>query len=135
MKDKLGLIRIGTVTAVDPGTARVKALFEDLNSDDMEGGLVSDWLPVVQQGSTADQGYWLPQIGALVVCVMQSNALECGYVIGTVYNAEHTPDAPGTGVWYQRFADGTVIEYDPASGLKIDTPLNVTISGASVRLN
>lgn len=134
MRDGLGLIRIGTVIDVDPAIACVKVLFEDLNSDDMDG-LVSDWLPVVQHGSSEDQGYWLPCHDALAVCVMQSNALECGYVIGTVYNAEHTPEAPGSRVWYQRFADGTVIEYNPSSGVKIDTPLDVTISGASVRLN
>ncbi|MEN6372225.1 MAG: phage baseplate assembly protein V [Armatimonadota bacterium] len=132
--DNLGLIRIGIVTKIDAARACVRVTFDDLDSDDTEG-LLSDWLPVIQHGSTEDAGYWLPNVGAQVLCAMQSNALEVGYCVGTVYNDEDTPTKTGLGVWYKRFRDGTVIEYDPASGVKIDTPLNVTISGARVDIN
>lgn len=134
MSDNLGLVRVGIVTAADADKVMVRVTFDDLSSDDTEG-LLSDWLPVIQHGSTADSGYWLPNVGAQVIVAMQSNALECGYVIGTVYNDEDVPEASGVGRWYRRFADGTVIEYDPAVGVKIDTPLDVIIQGANVRMN
>lgn len=125
------LIRIGIVSAVDPSTASARVTFDDLD-DGQNEGLLSDWLPIAQHGSTEDAGYWMPNVGAQVICVMQSNGIEAGYVIGTIYNAVDVPASTGAGKWYRRFADGTVIEYDPASGVTIDTPLAVTIKGASV---
>jgi phage baseplate assembly protein V len=130
----MGDIRVGIVSDVDPGAVCVRVTFDDLDSDDSQG-LLSDWLPVVQHGSMVDSGYWLPRIGSQVVCAMQSNAVECGYVVGTIYSDVDVPAASGQGVWFQRFADGTVIEYDPASGVRIETPLNVTIIAALVEIN
>ncbi|MHB0998219.1 MAG: phage baseplate assembly protein V [Armatimonadota bacterium] len=134
MSDTLGLIRVGIVSDVDPATVRVKVTFDDLDSDDSTG-LLSDWLPVVQHGSMTDSGYWLPRVGSQVMCAMQSNGIEAGYVVGSIYNDEDLPEKSGLGVWYQRFADGTTIEYDPASGVTIDTPLAVVIKGATVEIN
>lgn len=134
MQDNLGLVRVGIVSSVDAAKARVRVTFDDLDSDD-SAGLLSDWLPVVQHGSTEDQAYWLPRVGAQVLCCMQSNALECGYVVGAIYNDVDGPEASGVGLWYKRFADGTVISYDPAAGVTIDTPLDVVIRGATVRIN
>lgn len=132
--DELGLIRVGIVSQVDAVGARVRVTFDDLGSDDSDG-LLSDWLPVIQHGSLQDCGYWLPRVGAQVVCAMLPNGVEAGFVIGTIYSDVDTPPASGLGVWYQKFADGTTIEYSPSSGVKIDTPLNVVINGASVRIN
>jgi len=134
MQDRLGLIRVGIVSAVDPSTASVRVTFDDLDSDDNEG-LHSDFLPVIQHGSTEDSGYWLPRVGAQVICAMQSNGIEAGYVLGTIYNDEDAPAKSGQGIWFQKFTDGTVIEYDPASGVKIDTPLSVAIKGSKVEIN
>jgi phage baseplate assembly protein V len=130
----VGEIRVGIVSSVDAASARAKVTFDDLDSDDSEG-LLSDWLPVLQHGSMTDCGYWLPRVGSQVVCAFQSNADETGYVLGSIYSQEDAAPASGSGVWYQRFADGTVIEYDPETGVKIDSPLNVTISGATVVIN
>lgn len=127
------LIRVGSVSDLDSSSARVRVTFNDLTSDDSEG-LLSDWLPVVQHGSTSDSGYWMPRIGAQVICLMQSNGIEAGYVIGTVYSDEDLPEG-GLGKWYQRFADGTKLEYDPGVGVTIETPLAVKIKAASVEIN
>jgi phage baseplate assembly protein V len=132
--DELGLIRVGIVSQVDVNIAAVRVIFDDLDSDD-SSGLLSDWLPVIQHGSLIDTGYWLPRIGSQVVCAMQSNGIERGYVIGSIYSDADIPPASGAGIWYKRFADGTVIEYDPGQGVTIDTPLKVVIKGSMVEIN
>lgn len=132
--DELGLVRIGIVSEIDPSMAMVKVTFDDLTSDD-SNGLLSDWLAVGQHGSTEDAGYWLPNIGAQVVCVMLSNGVEEGVVISTLYNDEDVPHTSGAGRWYKKFSDGSVIEYDPSLGFKIETGMKVVIKGAAVEIN
>lgn len=128
------LIRIGIVRAVDPDGVRARVEFDELGSDEA-GALQSDWLPIAQQGSTADQAYWLPIVGAQVVCVMRDAGAGDGVVIGTIYSSRDPASAPGAGRWYRRFADGTAIEYDPAAGVSISSPLPVRIEASAVEIS
>lgn len=127
-------VRVGIVASVDPDTATARVTFPDLGTDEA-GALQSGWLHVLQHGSTADQGYWMPNVGAEVMCIMDGSGLESGYIHGTIYNASDAPGAAGAGKWYQKFADGSVIEFDPSSGFTISTGLNVVISAATVSIN
>jgi phage baseplate assembly protein V len=129
----LGEIRVGIVSAIDPSTARVRVTFDDLDNDDNQG-LLSGWLHVVQHGAMTDCGYWMPTIGSQVAVAMQSNAHEIGYVLGAIYSDVDTVPVDIAGAWYQRFADGSVIQYDPEAGVTITTALPVTVNGESVSI-
>jgi len=127
-------IRVGIVSAVDTGTVKARVVFDDLDSDESEG-LLSNWLPVCQHGSFGNFGYWLPDVGAQAVCIFHTKAHEDGFIVGTIYSTADLPPESGTGVWYQQFADGTVIGYTPVGGIAIVTPLSVHIQGAAVTID
>ncbi len=128
------MIRIGIVTAAYPERVTARVTFDDLG-DGENGGLVSAELPVLQNGSLGDCGYWMPRVGAQVYVAMAGNAPECGCILGTVYNDEDAAPKTGAGIWYQRFADGSVIEYDPGAGFTIQSDKPITIKGSTVHIN
>jgi phage baseplate assembly protein V len=127
-------IRVGLVSAVDINLARARVTFPDLDSDDSTG-LLSAWLPVCQHGSFGNFGYWLPSVDEQVVCIFHAKSAEDGFIIGGIYSQADVPPTTGSGVWYQQFADGTVIAYNPISGIAIVTPLNVHVQGAAVLID
>lgn len=114
------LIRIGEVTAVDYGLARVQVTFEDME-------ITSDPLPVVQRGAAGLEEYWLPSIGDQVVCAFYSSGTEEGVCLGSYYPAGAPPSAAGSGVYYTRYPDGSIVKWDNGE-------LTITATG-SVKIN
>lgn len=98
----------GVVSAVDPeGTARVR--FAEL--DDLE----SAFIPVGQRKTHRDQDYWMPDVGEHVACLMDQYA-EDGVIICSIYSKADKPPVKNLDKRHVRFADGTTVEYDRASG-------------------
>lgn len=101
-------MRVGRVTGVDPATGRARVAFE---ADD---GVVSMLLPVMQKGTRHSQGYWMPDEGEHVVCLMDDGA-EFGVILGAIYSdADHPPVASLDRI-HLRMRDGTTFDYDRAA--------------------
>jgi phage baseplate assembly protein V len=103
---------IGKVVAIDEVTCKVRVEFPD--RDDGDGKtLVSDWLPVGQKKTLGDLEYWLPDLDTQVACLMD-DLLEAGVVICAIYSDADPPPVTNKDLYYRRFKDGTVIQYDRA---------------------
>lgn len=123
MSDTWNLIRIGEVTGVDHARARVQVTFEDLD-------ITSDWLPVLQQGASGLEGYWLPSIGDQVVCAFYSDGTEEGVCLGSYYRTSSPPSDGGAGVYYSIFPDGSKVVWDNGT-LLIEAQTEVLIDAPS----
>ncbi|GMB00442.1 phage baseplate assembly protein V [Pelosinus sp. IPA-1] len=118
------LFRVGPVTSIDDVGQRVRVTFGDMDN------LVSPWLQVACRGSGQDDEYWMPDINDQVLCLMMPTGNAEGYVLCSVRG--NTPKAGAVGKRYVRFADGSEVEFDRASGtLTIITtgPVNITAAG------
>ncbi|MCS7317312.1 MAG: phage baseplate assembly protein V [Candidatus Dojkabacteria bacterium] len=100
------MIKLGLVTAIDE--AKCKVRIEILDNDKLQ----SYWLPVLQNNSKDNKFYCLPDIQELVLAVFLDNALEQGFVIGSIYNNKDTVPISNKDKYHIKFKDGTTIEYD-----------------------
>lgn len=98
-------MRLGRVTAVDPATARARVAFE---ADD---NMVTMFLPVMQKGTRHSQGFWMPDVGEHVVCLLDEGA-EFGVILGAVYSEVDTPPVSTLERIHLRMKDGTTLDYD-----------------------
>lgn len=103
----------GIVVAIDEVTCKVRVEFPDRDDGDGQT-LVSDWLPVGQKKTLGDQEYWLPDLDTQVVCLMDEH-LEAGVVICAIYSDTDAPPVGNKDLYYRRFKDGTIIQYDRAA--------------------
>lgn len=97
----------GIVVAVDEQGGRVRVEFPDRDN------LISDWLPVGQKKTLGDFDYWLPDEGTQVACLMDAN-YEAGVVLCAIYSDGDSPPVTNKELYYRRFKDGSIIQYDRA---------------------
>jgi phage baseplate assembly protein gpV len=100
--------RVGTVQAQDAANARVRVTFADYDQ------MRSYWLPVMVAKTQDDKAYWLPDVGELVVCLMDRND-EDGAVLGSIYSTVDQPPIGSPDKWHLTFKDGAAFEYDRSS--------------------
>lgn len=98
----------GIVVAIDEQLCRVRVEFPDRDN------LVSDWLPVGQKKTLGDEEYWLPDLDTQVVCLMDEHC-EAGVVLCAIYSDLDPPPVANKDLFYRRFKDGTIIQYDRAT--------------------
>ncbi len=98
------MLKFGTVSAVNPITARAKVQF-------IEDDMTSYWLPILQKKTLHDKYYSVVDVGEQVACLMDENC-EDGVVLGAIYtNLDEVPAA----IKEQnlvKFSDGSLIEYN-----------------------
>jgi phage baseplate assembly protein V len=97
----------GIVVARDSNKHKVRVQFPDRD------GMVSNWLPVGVQKSLGDYEYWLPDLNTQVACLMDEN-YEFGVVLCAIYSDEDEPPIDNPDLYYKKFKDGTIIQYDRA---------------------
>ncbi len=97
----------GIVVARDPAKCKVRVQFPDRDE------LVSDWIPVGQRKTLGDFDYWLPDDGTQVYCLMDENC-EAGVVLCAIYSDVDVPPVADGNLFYKKFSDGTIIQYDRA---------------------
>src|ERR1035437_6434244 len=78
------MFRIGIVAAQDFTLVRARVVFTDHDH------MLSWWLNIVADKSSRDKGYWMPDIGDHVVCLMDPND-EDGAILGAVYSPVNPP--------------------------------------------
>ncbi|MFG1409520.1 phage baseplate assembly protein V [Xanthobacter sp. VTT E-85241] len=93
-------------------------------------GVKSYWLAINQPAATASKHYAMPDVGALVNCLVDATGTE-GTIIGAVYNDKDPP--PITDGKHQHLAleGGGIIDYDRSNGgLTVTMPGGITITAA-----
>lgn len=100
------LIRIGTISSVNPEEAKARVIFEDRNNQ------VSKELQIIFQRTIGTQDYSIPKVGEQVLCLFLANGWEEGYIIGSYYNKNIKPPANDENKRLIKFEDGTLIEYN-----------------------
>lgn len=100
------VLRIGTVFAFDPAQG-VKV---DI------GDLVTDWLPI-GVGRAGKQRSWNPKsIGEQVLIAAPDGEVSQGVVVCSLPCDAFPENGSTPDLWRETFADGTVVEYDQATG-------------------
>lgn len=102
--------RQGTVFALESTPPyRVRVQFPDRDN------VISYWLPINVPKIMQDKFFWQPDIGELVLCIMDEHD-ENGVVVGAIPNEQ---DAAPAGLtpdnFYIGFKDGTTISYNRAT--------------------
>ena len=98
------MLRFGTVTSINPKTARAKVQFA-------EDGMNSYWLAVLQNKTFKDKFYSMPAVGEQVACLMDENS-EDGVILGAIYTTEDTPIIETEKQVSANFEDGTFANVD-----------------------
>lgn len=101
--------------------------------------MLSYWLPVVVFKTQNDKGYWLPDLGEQVVCLMDEHD-EAGAVLGAIYSVVDTPPVQSADKCHFSFKDGASFEYDRAAhALAVSLPggstMNISANGASIAID
>ncbi|XXQ68988.1 phage baseplate assembly protein V [Neisseriaceae bacterium B1] len=102
-------VQHGIVAAIDAAKHAVRVTFPALEN------MQSDWLPVITLGAGGNQFYCLPDIGALVVCLMDARG-ESGSVLGAIYNNSDSTPASNQELHVLQYSNGTRIEHDRSTG-------------------
>ena len=98
------MLRFGTVTSINPLTARARVQFA-------EDGMNSSWLAVLQNKTFKDKIYSMPAVGEQVACLMDQNS-EDGVILGAIYTTEDTPIIETEKQVSANFEDGTFANVD-----------------------
>ena len=122
--DFTATMQFGIVSAIDAAAHSLRVKIPVL--DDR----VTDWLPMATPAAGGNRFYSLPDVGELVVCLLDARG-ETGCVIGAIYNAADKPPVSDQNKWVKRFTNGTVISHDRSSGeVVVETPGKVKIKAA-----
>ncbi len=105
-RDVSAAIRTGFVESTDVYKVTARVRVPDLDD------LISYDLQVLQQNTRENKDVWMPDLQEEVVCLFMGNGLECGFILGSLYNAVDKPPVASQDKRHTTFADGTVLEYD-----------------------
>lgn len=125
------LIRLGTIAAVDPATARCRV---------KTGGLDTEWLPWLAQRAGSDRDWNPPSVGEQCMVICPSGDPAIGIVLLGIYSSAAPANDDSLARHRRSYRDGAVIEYDtethalratlPAGGTAaLSAPGGVTITG------
>ncbi|HZO81119.1 MAG TPA: phage baseplate assembly protein V [Candidatus Binataceae bacterium] len=127
------MFRVGLVRQQDVQGARVRVAFPDRDQ------MLSYWLPIVAFKTQDDKGYWMPDLGEQVVCLMDERD-EAGAVLGAIYSTADTPPVHSADKFHVAFKDGASFEYDRAAhALALNLPkgatMKISLNGASLAID
>lgn len=100
------LIRLGTIAAVDPGTARCRV---------STGGLETEWLPWIAQRAGTDRDWNPPSAGEQCLVICPSGDPAVGVVLLGIYSDSAPANDNSLDRRRTTYRDGAVIEYDTAT--------------------
>lgn len=118
------LVRIGTISSINPKQAKARVMFEDRDN------VVSKELNLLFQRTIGTQDYVIPKVGEQVVCLLLPNGLEEGYILGSFYTKKNIPPANDENKRLIIFEDGTLLEYDKGQ-ITINSTKDVNITAAN----
>ena len=119
-------LQFGTVSDIDDKKHAVRVVLPALEN------LQTDWLPVITLGAGGNQFYCLPDIGALVVCILDKKG-ESGVVLGAIFNEDDPVPATSRDLHVLQYSNGTRIQHNRKTGdILIKTSGTVTIEADCV---
>lgn len=107
--DFTATLQFGTVAEVDDKKHAVRVDLPALEY------LQTDWLPVITMGAGGNQFYCLPDVGALVVCVLDAHG-ESGVCLGAIYNDADPVPATSRDIHVLQYSNGTRIQHNRKTG-------------------
>jgi phage baseplate assembly protein V len=124
---------VGLVKTQDAANCRVRVIFPHRSQ------MQSYWLPVLVPKSQNDKAYWMPDIGEMVVCLMDQH-FEDGAVLGAIYSSTDTPPASSADKYHWTFKDGATFDYDRAAHvlaitLGASATMTITAHGATIQID
>lgn len=121
------MIIFGNISEVDAQKGRYRV--------DLDGyGIVSPWMQrvLINTKGTKDEACFV--VGEHIACVMDEH-LEQGVILGAIYDANNLPDAGDKNLRRVKFSDGSILEFDIASGnYRIQTEGKTTIDADEIDL-
>ena len=119
-------LQFGTVAEIDDKKHAVRVVLPALEN------LQTDWLPVITLGAGGNQFYCLPDISALVVCILDKQG-ESGVVLGAIFNEDDPVPATSRDLHVLQYSNGTRIQHNRKTGdILIKTSGMVTIEADCV---
>jgi len=103
------VIRIGEVTATNPGAHKVSVTFDD------DDGQTSGELPVIVPNTIDNHDHAMPDVGEDVLCIFLPTGTEEGFVLGSFYAGNVSDPESSQDVRATKFKDDTRIAYDRSS--------------------
>ena len=102
-------LQFGTVAEINDKKHAVRVTLPALEN------LQTDWLPVITLGAGGNQFYCLPDIGALVVCILDEKG-ESGVCLGAIYNDADPVPATSRDLHVLQYSNGTRIQHNRKTG-------------------
>lgn len=119
--DFTATLQFGTVSEVDDPKHAVRVVLPALEN------LQTDWLPMLTLAAGGNQFYCLPDVGALVVCLLDTQG-EQGVCLGAIYNDSDPTPATSRDLHVLQYTNGTRIQHNRKTGdVLIKTKGKVTI--------
>lgn len=115
-------LQFGTVAVVDAARHTLRVTLPALEN------LQTDWLPMLPPAALGNRFYCLPDVGTLVVCLLDAQG-ESGAVLGAIYNAADAAPASNQDLHLLLYQNGTRIEHDRSTGdILVETNGNVAVT-------
>ena len=122
-------LQFGTVAAVDASRHALRVTLPALES------LQTDWLPMLMLAAGGNQFYSLPDVGELVVCLLDAQG-ESGAVLGAIYNDADPAPASHADLHVLQYSNGTRIEHDRRTGdVLVKTSGKVLVQASAVTID
>ena len=122
-------LQFGTVAAVDAAKHSLRVTLPALEN------LQTDWLPMLTLAAGGNQFYSLPDVGELVVCLLDAQG-ESGAVLGAIYNDADPAPASHADLHVLQYSNGTRIEHDRRTGdVLVKTSGKVLVQASAVTID
>ena len=122
-------LQFGTVAAVDASRHALRVTLPALEN------LQTDWLPMLTLAAGGNQFYSLPDVGELVVCLLDAQG-ESGAVLGAIYNDADPAPASHADLHVLQYSNGTRLEHDRRTGdVLVKTSGKVLVQASAVTID
>lgn len=107
--DFTATLQFGMVAEIDDKKHMVRVVLPALEN------LQTDWLPMITLAAGGNQFYCLPDVGALVVCLLDARG-ESGVCLGAIYNDSDPVPATSRDLHVLQYSNGTRIQHNRKTG-------------------
>lgn len=115
------MLRVGTVTEVRSGMARVRT-----------GKMTTDWRPYLTLRAGSSKTAWRISVGEQVLLLSLSGDLANAFILPAINSLDNPDPNDHPTADHTAYPDGAVIEYDPATGSLTANGIKTAVIQASI---